>query len=157
MKQLILIIAVSVFAFGCKKKDDSPTESPIIQPNTPAVTVKVSGISFTYNSSSSYFINPTRAVNLVNSNTSEQLTIKFLSAPTTGTFTLVKYGSPAVQYFKNSNVHSSVNGTLIVNAVTTNSSNIITKLNCTFNCQTDTNITSNTYYNLTEGNVDYNQ
>ena len=38
-----------------------------------------------------------------------------------------------------------------------NTNNIITKLNCTFNCQTDTNTTTSTYYNLTNGSFDYNQ
>ena len=155
MKQLFVIIILFVFSFSCKKKENSTTEPTPVTP--PLVSVKVNGADFTYNSTSAYYINPTRAVNFLNNTTSEQVTLKFLSAPTTGTFTLTKYGSPNVQYYKNTKLHSSVNGTLIVNAVTTNTSNIITKLNCTFNCQTDTNTTTSTYYNLTNGSFDYNE
>lgn len=159
MKQIFVIVILIAVLFSCKKKDDSPSETPAPQPvvTPPVVSVKVNGNDFTYNTTSSYFINPTRAVNFLNNSTSEQVSIRFLSAPTTGTFTLVKYGNPSIQYYKNSNLHSSVNGTLIVNAVTTNTNNIITKLNCTFNCQTDTNTTTSTYYNLTNGSFDYNQ
>lgn len=159
MKQ-VLIIALLAVSFSCKKKENSPaettpTQQPVVTP--PVVSVKVNGNDFTYNTTSSYYINPTRSVNFLNNTTSEQISIRFLSAPTTGTFTLVKYGNPSIQYYKNSNLHSSVNGTLIVNAVSTNTNNIITKLNCTFNCQTDTNTTTSTFYNLTNGSFDYNQ
>lgn len=159
MKKLFLTLIILPVVFSCKKKNDSPAETPTNNPtnNTPAALVQVNGANFTYDVTSAYFVNPTRAVNFVNNSTSEQVTIKFLSAPTTGTFSLVKYGSPSVQYFKNNNVHNSINGTLIVNAVTSNTSNVITKLNCTFNCQTDTNSTSSTYFSLTNGVVDYNQ
>lgn len=158
MKKIFLFVFASIALISCKKKENSPESSSAGGTTTaPVVTVKVNGADFTYSSTSAYYINPTRAVNLVNSNTSEQLTIQFTSAPTTGTFTLVKYGSPTVQYFKSSNAHRSVNGTMIVTAVTTNTSNVITKLSCTFNCQTDTNLSSSTYYNLTNGTIDYNQ
>lgn len=159
MKQICILALLVAVSFSCKKKEstsgESSTQQPVVTP--PVVSVKVNGNDFTYNTSSSYYINPTRAVNFLNNNTSEQVTIKFLSAPTTGTFSLQKYGNPSIQYYKNSNLHSSVNGTLIVNAVATNTSNIITKLNCTFNCQTDTNTTSSIHYNLTNGSFDYNQ
>lgn len=159
MKKLFLSLVVIALAVSCKKKDDAPSETSTNNStnNPPVVTMKVNGVDFTYDITSAFFANPTRAVNLINSTTSEQLTIKFLSAPTTGTFSLVKYSSPSVQYFKNSNAHNSVNGTLIISAVTTNTSDVITKLSCTFNCQTDTNSTTNTYYSLTNGNVDYVQ
>ena len=112
MKQVFVVVVFATLLFSCKKKEDSsaePTQQPVVTP--PVVSVKVNGNDFTYNTTSSYFINPTRAVNFLNNSTSEQVSIRFLSAPTTGTFTLVKYGNPSIQYYKNSNLHSSVNGT----------------------------------------------
>lgn len=156
MKNLIFAALSFCLLFSfCKKKESTPEATPT--PETPAsqITLKINGSDFTYNTTSSLFMNPTRMVNFVNNTTNEQISIAFYSKPLAGNYVLAKYGSPSIKYTKNNINYYSVSGNFNVTQIDTNASHMITKLIGTFSCLTDTS--SSTSFSITSGSINYQQ
>lgn len=148
MKKLLLLFIALMF-FACKKEKPEPEPTPTPAP-APAISVKINGTAFSCSGcTSSYKSGGMHGVNFHIPNTQDRLLFSFNDFPGTGNFTLVKNGDPSIIYQKNNVYYKAVNGSLNITGIDTSANGTITKLICTFNCNTDT--TANIFYSFTEG------
>jgi hypothetical protein len=153
MKRLLVLIMLVCILPACKKKK-SETETTTTEPTpTPKqFYVKANGQELSCNTCfSSYYSGGLRGVNFdLGGSSYDRLLINFTARPTTGTFTLVKFGDPAVTYQKN-NVYYRGMGSMTITAIDTSASGTVKSIKATFTCKTDTS--NGVSFDMTEGAI----
>jgi len=152
-KFAIALFASSLLFAACHKKKETTGADPL--PATkPFLKVKINGNDYSCNGCfSSYHSGNIHGVNFSVGQNGDRFVINITGQPSSGLFSLVKFGNPSFNYQKN-NTYFRGSGELNITAIDTSANGVINKLIATFHCKTDTS--NSEYFTISDGEINVN-
>lgn len=154
MKQVLLLLFLTVLMLACKKEEPAP--APLPNPNPAPATVYPISVKVNdtlkrcnLNCYSGIHSGGFRDLTLDLAGSAEQVILTWQGIPKAGQYTLVQYGEPYLKYGKGSFVYGAKQGLLTIASVDTAANGAVNKITATFNFKTDT--LNGLFFKLTEG------